>query len=110
MSLCEGVLQILEESAATQNFSRVKTVWLEVGRFSGVEPDAMHFSFDVVVKGTLADGAKLEMIDVLPQVWCSICDQQVEIAQRYECCPLCGGFQLQISGGDEMRIRELEVE
>ncbi|HID46416.1 MAG TPA: hydrogenase maturation nickel metallochaperone HypA, partial [Chromatiaceae bacterium] len=31
MSLCEGVLQILRDHATTQGFTRVKTVWLEIG-------------------------------------------------------------------------------
>ena len=39
MSLCEGVLQILEEHAKSQGFTRVKTVWLEIGCLAGVELD-----------------------------------------------------------------------
>jgi len=109
MSLCEGLLQVIEDSAVRENFSRVKTVWLEFGRFSCIEPEAMRFSFDVVVKGTLADGAKLEMIEVPASIWCSICAKEVDIGQRFEPCPLCGTYALQISGGDEMRIKELEV-
>ena len=35
MSLAEGVLQIIEDSAKSQNFSRVKTVWLEIGKLAG---------------------------------------------------------------------------
>ncbi|MCG7980654.1 MAG: hydrogenase maturation nickel metallochaperone HypA, partial [Candidatus Thiodiazotropha endolucinida] len=31
-------------------------------------------------------------------------------AARYEACPECGSYQLQVTGGDEMRIKELEVE
>ena len=110
MSLCEGVLQVIEENAAAQKFSKVKTVWLEIGAFSGVEPEAMSFNFDVVVNGTLADGAKLEMIEVPAHAWCMMCAKSVAIKQRYDACPDCGGFQLQVSGGDEMRIKELEVE
>lgn len=70
----------------------------------------MNFNFDVVVKGTLADGARLEIVDVPANVWCMTCTKPVVIEQRYDACPGCGGFQLQISGGDEMRIKELEVE
>lgn len=110
MSLCEGVLQVLEESSLAQKFSKVKTVWLEIGALSGVEPEAMSFSFDVVVKGTLADGAKLEMIEVPADAWCMMCEKPVAIKQRYDACPDCGGHQLQVSGGEEMRIKELEVE
>jgi len=109
ISLCESLLKVIEDSASKQNFSQVKTVWLELGRFSCVEPDAMRFSFDVVMKGTLVDGAKLELLELPARVWCQICLKDVEIQQRYDACPCCGDYRLQISGGEEMRIKELEV-
>jgi hydrogenase nickel incorporation protein HypA/HybF len=34
----------------------------------------------------------------------------MEIAQRYDECPRCGGYQLQVTAGDQMRIKELEIE
>ncbi len=110
MSLCEGIVQILEEQATQQNFSRVRTVWLEVGAFSGVEKEAMLFSFDVVCRGTLAEGAKLEIIELPARAWCMQCAETVEIEERYDPCPKCGGYQLQVVEGEELRIRELEVD
>ena len=110
MSLCEGILQILEDNAASQRYQRVKVVWLEIGALSGVEPEAMRFGFDVVMKGTLADGARLEIIDVPGAAWCMQCAATVAVQQRFDSCPRCGGYQLQISGGEAMRIKELEVE
>lgn len=110
MSLCEGVLQVLEEQAKTQGFQRVKTVWLEIGGLAGVEVEAMRFGFDVVVRNSLAEGACLEIIRVPGQAWCTTCAETVEITQRYDECPRCGGYQLQVTGGDQMRIKELEVE
>jgi hydrogenase nickel incorporation protein HypA/HybF len=110
MSLCEGVLQILEDHAKRQGFNRVKTVWLEIGALSGVEPEAMRFSFDAVTHGSLADGAALEIIDIPGSAWCMQCAKSVTVSQRYDACPDCGGYQLQVTGGDEMKIKELEVE
>jgi hydrogenase nickel incorporation protein HypA/HybF len=110
MSLCEGVLQVLKEQAVSQGYSRVKGVWLEIGALSGVEPEAMAFSFDAVMRGSLADGAKLEIIHLPGVAWCMQCGKPVEVAARYDPCPDCGSYQLQVTGGDEMRIKELEVE
>ena len=110
MSLCESVMQILEETASKQGFSKVKTVWLEIGELSGVEVEAMRFSFEVIRRGTLADQAVLEIINVPGCAWCMPCGKNVSIAQRFDTCPDCGSYQLQVNGGDEMRIKELEVE
>ncbi|HDK37785.1 MAG TPA: hydrogenase maturation nickel metallochaperone HypA [Thiolapillus brandeum] len=110
MSLCEGVLQILEDNARSQGFSRVKTVWLEIGKLSSVEVEAMRFCFDVVMKDTLADQARLEIIELPGNAWCMQCGKTVPVSQRFDACPECGSYQLQVSGGDELKIRELEVE
>ena len=110
MSLCEGVLRIIEEQAAVQNFSQVKTVFLEVGALAGVELDALRFGFDVVIKDSIADKARLEILEIPGRAWCMQCMKNVAVQQRYDACPDCGGFQLQVNGGEEMRIKELEVE
>lgn len=110
MSLCEGVLQALQDNAKTQGYQRVKTVWLEIGALSGVEVEAMRFSFDVVTRGSLAEHARLEIIDVPGEAWCMQCSKTVPAKQRFDACPDCGSYQLQVTGGEEMKIKELEVE
>lgn len=110
MSLCEGVLQVMEDQAKSVGFNKVKTVWLEIGDLAGVEVEAMRFGFDVVIKGSVADGAALEIINLPGRAWCMTCSHEVAIKQRFDPCPDCGGYQLQVTGGDELRIKELEVE
>ncbi|MFC1536750.1 hydrogenase maturation nickel metallochaperone HypA [Pseudomonadota bacterium] len=109
MSLCESVLQILDASAKEQGFSTVKTVWLEIGVLSCVEPEAMRFSFDVVTRGTLAEGAVLEIERVQATARCLSCLQDVSVNRYGDPCPACGSSDLQISGGDQLRVKELEV-
>ena len=110
MSLAEGVLQIMEDQARAQDFTKVKTVWLEIGRLSHVDPHAIAFCFDAVTKETLAEGAKLEIIRTPGQAWCHDCVEQVEIASLVDDCPKCGGHRLQVTDGDDMRVKELEVD
>ena len=109
VALCEGVLRILQEQAATREFRRVKAVWLELGELSCAEPEAMRFCFEAVTRGTLADSARLEIIRTPGRAWCMACCETVPVAARFDPCPRCGGHQLQVTTGDEMRIKELEV-
>ncbi len=110
MSLAEGVLQIIEDAARAQGFSRVTAVFLEVGRLASVEPEALNFCFDAVTQGTIAEGARLEMLHLPGSAWCMECAQQIELSESQGACPRCGGYQLQITGGTEMRVKELEVD
>lgn len=110
VSLCESVLRILEDNASSQGYSRVRTVWLEVGDLAGVELSALRFGFDAVMHGSLADGARLEIIERPGEALCLSCGKPVRIRQRHDACPACGGYPLQVTGGEQMRIKELEVE
>lgn len=111
MSLTEGVVRILEEQAAQHGFAKVKTVWLEIGALSSVDPESMLFCFDAVVKGSpVAAEAKLEVIRLPGRAFCLGCGQDVVVENRFDPCPQCGGFGLRVTQGDEMRIKELEVE
>lgn len=110
MSLADGVLRVIEDSAKASHFFRVKTVWLEIGALAGVETEAMRFCFDAVMKDTLADGARLEIITPEGRGLCLACGKTVVIQQRYDNCPECEGFPVEPTGGLEMRVKELEVE
>lgn len=110
MSLAEGIRGIVEDTAQAQGFTRVKAVVIEVGQLSSVEVESLKFCFDVVMRGTVADGARLD-IETVPGVgWCMPCGKSVPIAALYDACPECGSYQVQATGGTEMRVVALDVD
>lgn len=109
MSLCEGIRDLVLDQARQHGFTRVTRLRLEIGRFAGVEKHALEFAFDVVMRGSPAEGATLEMIDLPGRALCYGCGETVEIDDRFAPCPSCGSAKLIPSGGDEMRIKDLEV-
>ncbi len=110
MSLAEGVLQVIEDAAKQQGFVRVRTVWLEIGRLAAVDAEAMRFCFDAVTRGSIADGSRLEIVDTPGSAWCMQCSGSVAVQALYDPCPNCGSHQLQVTGGTEMRVKDLEVD
>ena len=52
----------------------------------------------------------LEMIDLPGKAICYDCIKTVEIEDRLDPCPECGGGKLLPEGGDEMRIKDMEVQ
>ncbi|MDZ4137175.1 MAG: hydrogenase maturation nickel metallochaperone HypA [Paracoccaceae bacterium] len=109
MSLCEGIRGIVEDQARAHSFSRVTRLRLEIGKFAGVEKPALEFAFEVVMRGSPAEGATLEMIDLPGYALCYDCGEVVEIEDRLSLCPTCGSGKLLPQGGDEMRIKDMEV-
>ncbi|GAA5190746.1 hydrogenase maturation nickel metallochaperone HypA [Ferrimonas gelatinilytica] len=108
MSLAEGILQIVESQAAPS--PKVHSVTLSVGELAGVELTSLKFCFDVVTRDTLAEGALLEIESVPGSAFCFDCLAQVPLSRRGEPCPKCGGYQLTVVGGDQMKVKSLEIE
>jgi hydrogenase nickel incorporation protein HypA/HybF len=110
MSIAESILQLIEDAACAQKFTQVKVVRLEIGQLASIEQSSLMFCFDAVTRDSVAEGAQLEIVAIVGQGWCMQCATTVNVATWPNSCPICGSFQLQITSGDEMRVKELEVE
>ncbi|MDR3424184.1 MAG: hydrogenase maturation nickel metallochaperone HypA [Alphaproteobacteria bacterium] len=67
MSLCAGMLRIIERQAEQDKFRRVLTVRVELGEYAGVSEESLCFCFPIMAKGTIAEEAKLEFTHTLDQ-------------------------------------------
>jgi hydrogenase nickel incorporation protein HypA/HybF len=110
MSLAESVREIVEETARAHGGGRVTRVRLEIGQLAQVEIEAMRFAFEVVRCGSLAASAQLDIIQIDGNAWCMSCSAPVVIACRGDPCPRCQSHQLQVTGGDRMRVIDIEIE
>ena len=109
LSLLENVREILENHALSQKFSRVTKVTLEIGKLSCVEPDALRFGFDVVMKDSLAENAELIISELNGLGLCQQCQQQIEMETLYDPCAYCGSPFVKVIQGAEMKIKDLIV-
>lgn len=109
-ALARGIVDIVEEQARAQVFRRVRRVRIAIGALSHVEAEALAFGFDAASRGTLAEGAILDIVQPPGRGHCMGCDQVVPVKARGEPCPECGSYQWLLIGGDEMKVEELEVD
>ena len=109
MSLCQNMMKIIEQECEKQDVSQVTDLWLEIGVLSCVEKSSLEFCFEIICRGTVADGCKLHFIDVPAQAWCWQCSTMVELSTTQASCPHCGGTHFQMQQGNELRIKEMAV-
>jgi hydrogenase nickel incorporation protein HypA/HybF len=109
LALCQGIRGVIEDQARLHDFDRLAKVRLEIGRFACVDKASLAFAFDVVMRGSVAEGAELVMLDLPGRAMCLECDREVALQDRLDPCPLCGGVRLMPVAGDEMRVKDLEV-
>lgn len=108
-SLAGGVLQLVEEAARHEGFARLLALRLEAGQLAGVDVRALRFALESLAPGTLLEGARIDIEEPPGQAWCMACARSVAIAQRGDPCPACGGYQLQPTGGMELRVIDMRV-
>lgn len=56
ITLCQRALELIEQQAAKHGAKRVTGVWLKIGAFSCVETSSLAFCFDLVCRGSVAEG------------------------------------------------------
>jgi hydrogenase nickel incorporation protein HypA/HybF len=106
MGITRNIVSIVAEHAKSKKVTRVQ---LEVGKLSAIMPDALLFCFDVVAKGTVLEGAKLEIIEVVGRAECRNCGAEVELHNLVSACA-CGSRDLNRISGEELNIKEMELE
>ncbi|MEN3754753.1 hydrogenase maturation nickel metallochaperone HypA [Mangrovibacter sp. SLW1] len=111
ITLCQRAIELMEQQAHQNNAQRITAVWLKIGAFSCVETSALTFCFELVCRGTLAEGCALHIEEQQAECWCPDCQQYVTLlTQRVRRCPQCQSDKLQIVADDGMQIMRLEIE
>lgn len=109
MSLMESVIEIVCDTARQNGASAVKSIRLDVGVLSHVNPDSLLFCYEAVRHGTIAEQAALVINRVAGEGWCLDCGKTVPLEERFGACPDCGRYRVQMTAGDELKIRDMEV-
>jgi hydrogenase nickel incorporation protein HypA/HybF len=108
-SLAGGVLNVVEDAARREGFARVLHLRLEAGQLAGVDARALRFALESLAPGTVLDGARIDIEQPPGAAWCMRCSKSMAIQQRGDACPACGGYQLQPTGGLELRVLDMRV-
>ena len=107
LGMTRNLVAIVSERAAGQKVLRVT---LEVGRLSGMLPEAIRFCFDVCSQGTPLEGAALHIVEVEGRGECSACGAEPVMTAPLGRCPACREPSLRLCAGTELKIKEMEVE
>ena len=103
-------VRIAVESARDAGATRITGLRLRVGSLSGAVPEAMQFAWDIVRRGTMADGARLEIEVVPAKAWCRTCRVEFECADFVQTCPHCQVPSDALVCGRELRLASVDTE
>jgi hydrogenase nickel incorporation protein HypA/HybF len=107
LSIADSVLEITLRHARGQRVARVE---LEVGHLRQVVPSALEFAFTLVAEGTEAQGAELVIKEVKAAGRCLECGADTALRGFPLVCESCGGLEVEVTRGQELRVDSLELE
>lgn len=110
LSIAQGLIELIEEQARLDPFTRVRRAVVELGALSHVEPRALAAAFEAASRGTVAEGAVLILQNRPGLGYCLACRETAEVAARGDPCPRCGEVSWIAVDGERMRLETLEVE
>lgn len=110
LAITEGILRTAVPKAEQSGAKKILEIRLSIGELSGVIPEYVQYYFDLIGKGTIAEGAKI-VAKVLPvAVSCPDCGYEGGIDRKDRRCPECRSTRFRITGGREFYVDSLLAE
>lgn len=106
-----GLLEVALESAREAGVERVVAIEVVVGDLSTMVDDSVQFYFDLLSRGTAAEGARLRFRRVQPRGLCLACGHTFAATPPLpRACLACGSTTLRVTGGREFHVASIEVD
>ena len=110
MGIALQIIEIATESIpADAGEVRVERINLKIGKLAAVVPDSLKFCFNVAVKETPLEGAKLVIHELPVTARCKDCDLQWTLTSPAFTCENCSSGSLEILSGRELDIESIEI-
>ena len=111
LGLVNYVVKQVSQIAEENSVKKVCSVTLEFGEVSGIITSYLYGYWDWYTKKfPLFDGAKL-ICETIPAItWCDDCKKTYPTVKYGKTCPYCGSGNTWLHQGNEMNIKQIEVE
>ncbi|MFN8471177.1 MAG: hydrogenase maturation nickel metallochaperone HypA [Anaerolineae bacterium] len=111
LAVTQGILAVALEAADRAGARRISAIDLVVGDLASMVDDSVQFYFDILARGSPAEGAALRFRRVPADGYCLACGAQFTVGPALAAaCPVCDSAQLLITGGREFYVESIEVD
>ncbi len=110
IKIAKDLSDIVLEVANREKLSKVTLVNICFGQMIQIVPEIFRFSFNEIVRDTIASDAAIN-IDILPVLMkCKGCDNEFTLNEIDFFCNKCGSVDLEILSGKELFVKSIEGE
>lgn len=108
--LTKQIVKIVNDAALKHGAVRVNAVHLVVGENTSIIPESVQMYFDMIAKGTDAQGAELKVRVIKAEMYCKKCRQSFQRPRFSFACPVCGELGAPTDTGNEFYVESVEIE
>lgn len=110
LSVTENILEISLRHAKSANAIRIDTLFLKIGEYSSIVDESVQFYWDIITKGTIAEGSQLKFKRILAEFECLNCYQKYHPQNGQYLCPYCNSKRIKLIKGNEFYLESIDVE
>lgn len=110
LSIALSILEIAQKEALCHQAKKVTELEIEVGKLSGVDPEALAFVLESVVRNTPLDGCRVQILPIEGKYRCMSCGLEYLTPDMLTECPRCGSLNRELTGGKELKLKSLLID
>ncbi|WP_295609274.1 hydrogenase maturation nickel metallochaperone HypA [uncultured Methanobrevibacter sp.] len=117
LSMAQGILNAVIDTAESNNATEVTEVTIELGRLAMINPEQLKFILGVLVENTIVQDAEIIFEEIPVEVECSQCefhgnailDDKDHYAPMVK-CPKCDSLAVEILNGRDIVVKNIVIE
>jgi len=110
LAITQSIFDIALETAKSAQAKKITSININVGELSGVETDCISFYFDALKKDSIAEEAVLNFSLEPAELRCRDCQATFKTKDIPWLCPGCRSASIEITGGRDCYVDNIEVE
>lgn len=117
LSMAQGIINAVLETAEANNATEVNEVTIEVGRLAMINPEQLQFILGVLIENTIIEDAEINFEEIPAEIDCLDCDFQGEAilddSDHYAPlvkCPKCDSLSVEILNGKDIVVKNIVIE
>ncbi|WP_458403607.1 hydrogenase maturation nickel metallochaperone HypA [Methanobrevibacter sp.] len=117
LSMAQGIINAVLETAESNNATEVTEVTVEVGRLVMINPEQLQFILGVLIENTIIEDAKINFEDIPAEIECHDCSFKGEAvlddSDHYAPlvkCPECDSLNVETLNGKDIVVKNIVIE
>jgi hydrogenase nickel incorporation protein HypA/HybF len=110
MGIANSILEAVKKEAARYPGAQPRKVGVKIGELAAIDPEALRFCFEVLVKDTEMQRLELAIETCQRRHQCLNCSAEFPVRDYDFQCPQCGSLTSKCISGDELQLAYVEID